>query len=464
VDDVLNWVWQGIVVATGLSVVLRGLGRARANLRYVVSVCALLLVLAIPIAPHLPPSSGTPQRQSLALAAPLVSVPTALWASDAAMLALWGLWVGMYGIRVTRAAVGLRRARCASRPFPTEVERQLTHWMRIHEQRRCRARLVVSDEVGSAAVLGWGRPLIAVAPSLIERLSAAELDRVVVHEWAHVARRDDIAAVFQLGARLIGGWHPAIWWIERRLQVEREVACDEVAVSVTGSAKSYARCLVRIADLSAGTRTPLAALGMLAGNTLGHRVTRIVSSPVAAPTSGSRALATLAVAALATLSAAIGGYELVAAVVVPQAGVAPRSSLAGVAAAPVPAVPRPSLPRHAAGRVTASRGRAVNRNEHSVPVSPAGAPVENVSVDTQVGSTDVVSSFEAVVPPIASPHPELPAAITLEESTNNPPDDARPAWAAASDAGVAIGRSSKDAGLATATVFRRFARRVADSF
>ena len=114
--------------------------------------------------------------------------------------------------------------------------------------------------------------------------------------------------------------------------------------------------------------------------------------------------------------------------------------------------------------MTASRARAVNRNEHSVPVSPAGTPVENVSVDTQVGGTDVVSSFEAVVPPIASPHPELPAAITLEESSNTPPDDARPAWAAASDAGVAIGRSSKDAGLATATVFRRFARRVANSF
>jgi beta-lactamase regulating signal transducer with metallopeptidase domain len=464
VDDVLNWVWQGIVVAMGLSVALRCLGRARANLRYVVSFCALLLVLAIPVAPHLPPSSGAPQLQSLALAAPVVSVPAALWASDAAMLTLWGLWVGIYGIRVTRAAVGLRRARYASRRFPTEVERQLTHWMRIHEQRRRRARLVVSDDVGSAAVLGWGRPLIAVAPSLIERLSAAELDRVVVHEWAHVARRDDIAAVFQLVARLIAGWHPAIWWIERRLHVEREVACDEVAVSVTGSAKSYARCLVRLADLSAGTRAPLAAPGMLAGNTLGHRVTRIVSSPVAAPTGGSRALATLAIAALATLSAAIGGYELVAAVVVPQAVVAPRTSPAGVAAAPVTAGPRASLPRHGAGRVTARHARAVNRNEPSVPVSSPDAAVEDVSVDTRVGTSDVVSSFEAVVPPIESPHPELPAAMTPEESSNNPPADARPAWAAASDAGVAIGRSSKDAGLATATVFRRFARRVADSF
>ena len=39
---------------------------------------------------------------------------------------------------------------------------------------------------------------------------------------------------------MVAGWHPALWWIERRLHLEREIACDEIAVPLTGSAKAYA--------------------------------------------------------------------------------------------------------------------------------------------------------------------------------------------------------------------------------
>ena len=47
------------------------------------------------------------------------------------------------------------------------------------------------------------------------------------------------------------GWHPALWWIDRRLHVEREIACDEMTVAITGSPKTYAECLVKLASLKA---------------------------------------------------------------------------------------------------------------------------------------------------------------------------------------------------------------------
>jgi beta-lactamase regulating signal transducer with metallopeptidase domain len=74
------------------------------------------------------------------------------------------------------------------------------------------------------------------------------------HEWAHVQRRDDIFNVLHVLVRLIGGWHPALWWIERRLHVEREIACDEVTVAFTGSPKSYAECLVKLSSLKGISR------------------------------------------------------------------------------------------------------------------------------------------------------------------------------------------------------------------
>ena len=97
--------------------------------------------------------------------------------------------------------------------------------------------------------MGCGSPVIAIAPALVQHLTADELDRVVIHEWAHVQRRDDLANVAQLVARVLAGWHPAVWWLDRRLQAERETACDEMAVALTGSSKVYAACLVKLAGL-----------------------------------------------------------------------------------------------------------------------------------------------------------------------------------------------------------------------
>ena len=50
----------------------------------------------------------------------------------------------------------------------------------------------------SAAVLGWGAPMIAVAPSMLHTLQTDELDRVLIHEWAHVQRRDDLTNIVQV--------------------------------------------------------------------------------------------------------------------------------------------------------------------------------------------------------------------------------------------------------------------------
>ena len=52
--------------------------------------------------------------------------------------------------------------------------------------------LLVSNDVQSAAVIGFRRPAIAVSPRLLDRLTDEEIDRVLVHEWAHVERGDHL--------------------------------------------------------------------------------------------------------------------------------------------------------------------------------------------------------------------------------------------------------------------------------
>ena len=87
-----------------------------------------------------------------------------------------------------------------------------------------------SRDVRAAAVLGFASPIIAVQPALLVHLTDAELDQVVVHEWAHVARRDALGTLVQRVVHVLAGWHPAVWFAMGRLRMEREMACDEVVV------------------------------------------------------------------------------------------------------------------------------------------------------------------------------------------------------------------------------------------
>ncbi len=121
-------------------------------------------------------------------------------------------------------------------------------WLAVRARGRA-ARLVISDDVRAAAVLGLGSPMIAVAPSALAALSADELDHIVVHEWAHVQRRDDIAQLAQRIVVALTGLHPAVWWIDRQLRLERETACDDWAVNAKGSPKGLALCLTKLASL-----------------------------------------------------------------------------------------------------------------------------------------------------------------------------------------------------------------------
>jgi uncharacterized protein (TIGR03435 family) len=110
-------------------------------------------------------------------------------------------------------------------------------------------RLLLSREVTSPIAVGFVHPAVVLPDSLIAELSAPELEHVLLHEVAHIARRDDWT---NLAARLAGALlalHPVAWWILRQIEREREIACDDWVVARTGSARPYAASLARLSEL-----------------------------------------------------------------------------------------------------------------------------------------------------------------------------------------------------------------------
>jgi bla regulator protein BlaR1 len=338
---------------------------------------------------------------------------------------------------------------------------------------------MASPDVRAAAVLGFGPPIIALQPALIEQLTDSELDQVVVHEWAHVSGRDTLGALIQGVVHVVAGWHPAVWFAAKRLRLEREMACDEVAVDAAGSAKAYAACLTRVAALAHASSGSRLAVAMLSSPGLTRRVLRLLARQKA-PAFASRWM--MVPAALAVV-AAIGSGQLsvFGAELAPLAAriVAPRFAHQTTVAATAD-TGRSTTPQTA--RTTATRPAAPTERVAPVTALPATTPeaVESIVMENPAvtAGTEVVAASIAVsslltapsalsIPP-ASPAAAESAAPSAHASVAN---EARDAWAAATQAGISIGltgesvgRSSRKGAVATAGFFTRFSKRVASSF
>lgn len=466
-DAVLNWLWQGGVVAVVAAGTLHLLDRARAAVRCLLCWAALLLVILLPVL-SLAMAAASPVAAAASNAAPMVTVPAAWWTSSALIAAAWAIWTSIYAIRLIRAMVVVRRAKARGRPFSPAVESALAYWRSARQTGRP-ARLVLSDRVSAAAVLGGGAPVIAVAPTLIARLDADELDRVVIHEWAHVQRRDDLANIGQLLVRAVAGWHPAVWWLDRRLSIEQELACDETVVALTGGAKSYASCLVKLAALRTAQSDVLLASGALSSSGLRRRVARLLLFKDFLSSAWGRRAAALVAVLLVVLALGVARLRIVEAAVAATVVRALQPVANAIPAAVHPVAMRssnpPVFPRRGA---TATGATAVPEHPETaqlpVPAAPHSAPereaeaVGGTSSHVTAGAAAAVDVEPSDLPLVTVPSPALAA---------SPPEidaESRSTWGSPADAGVAIGRGTRKAGVATAGAFTRFAKKIAGSF
>jgi D-alanyl-D-alanine endopeptidase (penicillin-binding protein 7) len=463
VDVLLNWLWQGGVIALATAGILRVIPDSRTQARYCAVWAACTALLVLPAIPLLWVASASTDGGTPSTGAPLVAMPSRWWTSATTALGLWAIWAVPYAGRIGAAVLVLRHAKKQAREFPADLEARLRHWTRLRTTGR-RARLLLSHRVQTAALLGGGMPAIAVAPALVDQLNDADLDRVLIHEWAHLQRRDDVAQIGELIVGVIVGWHPAVWWLKRRLHLEREVACDELTVAVTGSAKAYAACLTTLAALPPARARWVPALAAVSSASLRHRVIRIVAArrlPSARAWRSASIAAAVTIGALALLVGRLQVVETVlASPVALQAALMDRT-LAVVSHVPIisPANEEDVLPRH--GRPAARSWPAPSR---------AGAEEDRYAAVVQM--TDSASEPLGAEPPLIPVVIELPRAVAFDTSAEAPMSPAAtaieprhiPIWEVAVDAGRAVGAGSEQAAVAAAGVFTRFGKKVARSF
>jgi len=192
------------------------------------------------------------------------------------LLALWLLLAFLQFARLAWSFLHLRSLKRHAQPAAPDLAARLEAWTAACGVRRP-VHLLVSNRLASPMAVGFLQPAVILPEALMQSLSTEELDHVLLHELAHVARRDDWTNLWARMTAALVGWHPAAAWVLNRIGRERELACDEWVVAATGAPRPYARSLARLFELCRTGRREVLATGMAGrGSNLGERIEMLV--------------------------------------------------------------------------------------------------------------------------------------------------------------------------------------------
>jgi beta-lactamase regulating signal transducer with metallopeptidase domain len=243
----------------------------------------------------------------------------------------WLIGVLLLSLRPAAGFLALRRIR---RQHGKAVSARLSERCLALQDRLGISRVIRFCEcvtLEAPAVIGWLCPVVYLPLSAITGLSAAQLDAVIAHELAHIKRFDAFVNLFQIAAETLLFYHPAVWWLSKRIRTERENCCDDVAVAVCGDPASYAQAL---ANMAAWQAAPAMAMAVHS-HPLAARVARILG---ASKLRGNFGNGSLAASVLCLTASLIAGHALLGA---SHAAPAPQASATSAAPAllATPALP-----------------------------------------------------------------------------------------------------------------------------
>ena len=191
-----------------------------------------------------------------------------------------GLLIWLCGV-VTFSANWLRRRRALA--GAVKAGRQLNagrEWDALNEVRSWlkisrSISLVITSDVKQPGVWGVARPVVLVPQGISDHLSDDELRVLMMHELAHVMRWDNLVSNVHMSLCCIFWFNPIVWLIDNWLLKEREEACDEMVVSLSGSGETYASSIKKIYRFCLASR--VSGLSTAGGSKLKHRLDKILS-------------------------------------------------------------------------------------------------------------------------------------------------------------------------------------------
>jgi beta-lactamase regulating signal transducer with metallopeptidase domain len=137
-------------------------------------------------------------------------------------------------------------------------------------------RLLESAETISPLTAGTFRPVV-VLPADAQQWPAEKMTAVLLHELAHIKRRDVLTQLVASGACALNWFNPLAWYGAAQMRRLRELACDDLVLSSGQRASDYAAVLL---DVAGRYRHPqfAGAVNMAPQANVDHRITAILDA------------------------------------------------------------------------------------------------------------------------------------------------------------------------------------------
>ncbi|WP_162823818.1 cytochrome c oxidase assembly factor Coa1 family protein [Lysobacter sp. TY2-98] len=282
----LHSLWMDAVIAGVAALVLALMTRASAASRHSVAMAFLVAMVLVPAGfavrvatasdvgtalPVLAPVQTVRAAAGLVVqeSTPIASVLVALWLAGVLAVLVWRLGGWRYVDRLDRVQWVALPDSLQARVDQLRVALRITRDVSVR----------LADEVLVPFTARLVKPVIWLPSELLRRLPTAQLEALLAHELAHVARLDWLWNGVQCVVEALLFFHPAAWWLGRRIRLEREHACDDLAVAACGDAIALAEALAHLEHHRHPTlRFALAATG----GSLMQRITRLIA-PTSAP-------------------------------------------------------------------------------------------------------------------------------------------------------------------------------------
>ncbi len=253
---------NSLLAGTGLAALAwllsRVARRSHAGNRFAIWFVALIGISLLPWVGSVAVASSTthPARASAA-----ITLPESLAYN---LFAFWMIGAALCLAHVAHGLYRLRRLRATCTPVcPQDLDPILREILAGNQPRRP-VTLCVSNAVRVPAAIGYFRPRVVLPAWALAEIPPQEMNAILVHELAHLRRYDDWTNLAQELLRALFFFHPAVWFIESRLTLEREMACDDAVLAANFAPRAYAGSLVSLAEksfLRRGVQLAQAAVG-----------------------------------------------------------------------------------------------------------------------------------------------------------------------------------------------------------
>ena len=287
-------VWQVAAVAVVAALVLRAMDRSKAQARYGFACASLVTMVLLPVctcglfarsknASEIPVAAvdqtasetidgGMRNARSTRLENLAKQTPTIEGAGDwsdhstavASLLArsqleksfpwlvgAWGVGVLVFALRLLGGWVWIQwLVRHETKPVSESWAEPLGRLKKRLKLARA-VRLLESARVQVPLAIGWIQPVILLPVTALSGLPADQLEAILAHELAHIRRYDYLFNLAQSVVETLVFYHPAVWWISRRIRAERENCCDDWAIELCGDRLVYARALASLEERKA---------------------------------------------------------------------------------------------------------------------------------------------------------------------------------------------------------------------